>query len=107
MRSPLQGALYMDKLAVHNSFRGLGIAELLWQKICRDVATMFWRSRPDNTYDRARARARLMWIVLTVTGLTLGMFGSRMARFASTIGRCTSTDCANYAMASDGAVDVN
>jgi acetylglutamate kinase len=46
-----EGALYMDKLAVHNSFRGLGIAELLWQKICRDVPTMFWRSRIDNTFN--------------------------------------------------------
>jgi acetylglutamate kinase len=45
------GALYMDKLAVHNSFRGLGIAELLWQKICRDVTTLFWRSRVDNSFN--------------------------------------------------------
>jgi len=43
------GCLYMDKLAVHNSFRGLGIAELLWQRICRDIGSMFWRSRSENS----------------------------------------------------------
>jgi bifunctional N-acetylglutamate synthase/kinase len=49
--TPLDGALYLDKFAVNEDARGEGLGAAVWEKLTTDAPVLFWRSRPDNSFN--------------------------------------------------------
>ena len=44
----IDGFVYLDKFAIHESARGEGLARTVWSQMERDFPTFYWRSRSDN-----------------------------------------------------------
>ncbi len=49
--TPLDNALYLDKFAVDAEARGEGLGGAVWAHVIDVAPTLFWRSRPDNTFN--------------------------------------------------------
>lgn len=47
----VDGFVYLDKFAVEETVRGTGIGRTVWEHMVRDYPTIFWRSRPDNSFN--------------------------------------------------------
>lgn len=44
----LGGTPYLDKFVVSSSRQGQGSGQMLWERLRRDLQTLFWRSRVTN-----------------------------------------------------------
>ena len=45
----IDGFVYLDKFAIHESARGEGLARTVWSQLEADFPSFYWRSRRDNT----------------------------------------------------------
>ena len=45
----IDGFVYLDKFAIHESARGEGLARTVWSHLENDFPSFYWRSRSDNT----------------------------------------------------------
>ncbi|KAJ3413671.1 Amino-acid acetyltransferase, mitochondrial [Chytridiales sp. JEL 0842] len=43
---------YLDKFAVDPKAQGIGVADVLWKRLCREYPDLVWRSRADNPVNK-------------------------------------------------------
>ncbi|KAJ3314916.1 Amino-acid acetyltransferase, mitochondrial, partial [Blyttiomyces sp. JEL0837] len=58
------GCYYLDKFAVAPKSQGIGVADILWKRLCLEFPDLMWRSRADNPvnkwyFDRSVGNAKV------------------------------------------------
>jgi amino-acid N-acetyltransferase len=47
-----EGVPYLDKFSVDPKAQGIGVADILWKRLCREYPDLVWRSRADNPVNK-------------------------------------------------------